>query len=321
MAVGYIEMSNGQKLPHLGLGMWLAYDHAELKQALRAALDAGYRYFDTASGYGNESALGDVLQEYYDAGKLKREDIFITSKLPYDSHETEAAEKSLKKSLENLRTNYLDLYLIHAPLPFKINDESSFTKENLIPLDIPLIETWSFMERQYKAGTLKSIGISNFNARQIRELYQQAEVKPHNLQVELHILLPQKELLALCKELNISVTSYSTLGSPGRGQSQISQYIPGDCLNHPVVKKLAQKYNKTSAQILLRHTIQQGVSVIPKSTNPERLKQNINVFDFELSGEDQQKLHSIQERVRFLIFNFAEHHPNITHSTILIKTC
>lgn len=159
------------------------------------------------------------------------------------------------------------------------------------------------MEEKYNAGILKSIGISNFNARQIKDLYEKAKIKPHNLQIELHILLPQKELLALCKELNITVTSYSTLGSPGRGASQISQYIPGDCLGHPIVQDLAKKYGKTPAQTLLRHTIQQGISCIPKSTNPERLKQNINVFDFEISAEDQQKLDSIEERVRFLIFN------------------
>jgi len=303
-----------KKLPQLGLGTWLASDPEELKTALRSALDAGYRYIDTAAAYGNEGAIGDVLQEYYDAGKLKREDIFLATKLPFYAHEPSVAEEVLARSLKNLRTHYLDLYLVHTPLPFKPKNDHTGPELNsegkFIPIDVPLLDTWKVVEKHYKNGTLKSIGVSNFNAEQLQDLYDKAEIKPQNLQLELHVLWPQKEMLELCKKLNMSVTSYSTLGSPGRGKSPISQFVEGDCLNHPAVQEIAKKYYRTPAQILLRHTIQQGVSVIPKSTNPERLKQNINIFDFEISKEDQQKLDDIKERTRLLIFNFAVHHPN-----------
>ncbi|KAI6221978.1 hypothetical protein M3Y99_01519100 [Aphelenchoides fujianensis] len=212
----------------------------------RAAGRSG-RYIDTAAAYGNEAAIGDVLQEYYDAGKLKREDIFLTTKLPFYAHEPEVAEQLIQRSLKNLRTDYLDLYLI-----------------------------------------------------------------------ELHVLWPQKEMIALCKKLGLSITSYSTIGSPGRGASPIAKFVPGDCMGHPVVQELAKKYNKTPAQILLRHTIQQGISVIPKSTNPDRLKQNIDIFDFEISAEDQKKLDDIDEKdhVRLLQFDFAWHHPNFPFADV-----
>lgn len=274
----------------------------------------GYRYIDTASIYGNESAIGDVLQEYYDAGKLKRSDIFLVTKLPFYAHEPQVAEEILAKSLKNLHTDYLDLYLMHTPLPFKPKSDHSGVESDsngkFIPIEVPWLDTWRVLEKYYKSGVLKSIGVSNFNAKQLQDLYEKAEIKPMNLQIELHVLWPQNEMLDLCKKLNMTVTSYSTLGSPGRGKSPISQFVAGDCLNHPLVKEMAEKYNKTAAQILLRYAIQRGVSVIPKSTNPDRLKQNIDVFDFEISPEDQHKLENIKERTRLLTFSFATHHPN-----------
>jgi len=312
--VGFIEQSNGTKLPQLGLGTWLANDHTQLKDALRAALDIGYRYIDTAAAYGNEDAIGEVLQEYYDAGKLQRSDIFLTTKLPLYAHEPEMAQKLLERSLKNLHTNYLDLYLMHTPLPCKPNDDLTDAVQDadgkLIPIEVPILDTWRVLEEHYKAGVLKSIGISNFNARQIKELHEEAEIKPQNLQIEMHILLPQKELLKLCRELCISVTSYSTLGSPGRGSSKMVKFVEGDCLNHPIVQDLTKRYGKTEGQILLRNAIQKGVSVIPKSTNRSRLEDNFNVFDFEISAEDEQRLDSIGERTRLLTLDFCTHHHN-----------
>ncbi|KAI6213101.1 hypothetical protein M3Y94_00110100 [Aphelenchoides besseyi] len=311
--IGHVEQSNGTKLPLFGLGTWLASDPEQLKSALRAALDAGYRYIDTAAAYGNEDVIGDVLQEYYDAGKLKREDIWITTKLPFYANDPSVAEELIQRSLKKLRTNYIDLYLVHLSMPMKPNSDHTGPEKDqngkFIPVEVPHIDTWRVLEKHYKAGTFKSIGVSNFNAKQLQELYDKAEVKPHNLQIEIHVLWPQNEMIELCKKLKISVTSYSTLGSPGRGASPISKFIPGDAMGNETVQELAKKYNKTPAQILLRHTIQQKISVIPKSTNPDRLKQNIDIFDFEISAEDQRKLDEIKERTRLLQFDFAMHHP------------
>ncbi|KAI6189407.1 alcohol dehydrogenase [Aphelenchoides bicaudatus] len=315
--VGYIEMSNGQKAASIRFRNLAgeANDHEQLKTALREALNIGYRYIDTATAYGNESAIGEVLKEFYDAGKLKREDIFLTTKLPFYGHEPKVAQQILEQSLKNLHTNYLDLWLIHAPTPTKPNEDISGSATDgsgkMVIADIPLINTWRVFEEHYKAGVCKSIGISNFNAQQVKELCSKAEVKPHNLQIELHIFFNQKEMRKVCEELDITITSYSTLGSPGRSASKAVTVVEGaDCLNHPLVKELAHKYEKTPAQILLRHAIQLGVNVIPKSTNPDRLKENFDVFDFEISTVDQQRLENIDEQKRLLTLDFLKHSPN-----------
>ncbi|KAI1731044.1 aldo/keto reductase family domain-containing protein [Ditylenchus destructor] len=309
---GAIKLSNGVNLPLFGLGTFLASDASQLKTALRAALDCGYRYIDTAYRYKNEAVIGEVLQEYYDAGKLKREDIFLTTKLPFYGHGN--PEDFLQNSLKTLQTDYIDLFLMHTPLPSKLNAEGTDFLQGPdgkpVPELIPLIDTWRFMEKHYKAGTLKAIGISNFNAKQIQELYDQAEIKPHNLQVELHILHPQHDLVKLCQKLNISVTSYGTLGSPGSAQMRQVRSSPhGDCMGHPVITEIAQKHHKTPAQILLRHMIQRGVSVIPKSTNPDRVRQNIDIFDFQISDEDFKRIEEIRERQQLFDFEFLRHHP------------
>uniref|UniRef100_A0A915D2G1 NADP-dependent oxidoreductase domain-containing protein n=1 Tax=Ditylenchus dipsaci TaxID=166011 RepID=A0A915D2G1_9BILA len=303
-----IPLSNGVQLPALGLGTWLSSDPAQLKTALRAALDCGYRYIDTAYLYKNEDVIGEVLQEYYDAGKFKREDIFITTKLPFYGHGK--PEKFLKESLASLRTTYIDLYLMHTPLPCKLAEDGKspvVEGDKMLPELTPIIDTWRFLEKEYKAGTLKSIGISNFNAKQIQELYDQAEVKPQNLQVELHILFPQNELVDLCKKLKISVTSYGPLGSPG--SQAVRGGVQANLLSRDLVVDLAKKYKKTPAQILLRQIIQRGISVIPKSTNPKRVQENFDVLDFEISAEDMKRFEEIKERVRLFEFGFARHHP------------
>lgn len=311
--VGTILLSNGVKLPRFGLGTWLggSVNDDELEKqkiALRIALEAGYRYIDTAFRYQNEQLIGEVLQEFYDAGKLKRSDIFITSKLPFFGHSE--PDYFLQKSLKALKTNYIDLYLLHTPLPTKRDGDNFATDSNgkiICDISIPLIETWRFLEFKYKSGILKAIGVSNFNNEQIQDLYDQAEIKPHNLQVELHILHQQRELLALCKKLNISVTSYGTLGSPG--SHNFRDKTSGDCLGYPLVVELAKKYNKTPAQVLLRNYVQQGISVIPKSLTPKRIQENINIFDFEIDNNDINKLNEIIEEAWLFKFNFLRHHP------------
>ncbi|KAI1720524.1 aldo/keto reductase family domain-containing protein [Ditylenchus destructor] len=307
--VGSIALSNGVKLPLFGLGTWLANDASQLKVALRAALDAGYRYIDTAALYKNEDVIGEVLQEYYNAGKFKREDVFITTKLPFYGHSH--VDQFLKKSLENLKTDYIDLYLVHTPLPTKVKADLSQPEADaegkFVPELVPLIDTWRAVEKQYKSGTVKAIGVSNFNEKQLQELYNQAEIKPQNLQVECHILFPQNELVALCKKLNISVTSYGTLGSPG--SIAIRAGPDGNLFSHPLVVELAKKHNKTPAQILLRQMVQRGISTIPKSTNPGRVKENIDVFDFKISDEYMKRFDEIKERLRLYPFGFARHHP------------
>jgi alcohol dehydrogenase (NADP+) len=317
-SVGTIKQSNGTELPLLGLGTWQSTDEEQFKTALRAALDGGYRYIDTAYVYQNEHIIGEVLQEYYDANKLKRSDLWITTKLPFHHHRPEHVPKAIEHSLKALKTDYIDLYLIHSPTPFKLDEttKQSATDANgkMIPDLVPLIDTWRVFEQYNKKGVLRSIGLSNFNAEQIKDLHGKAEVKPQNLQVEIHILHPQRELVKLCKELNISVTSYGTLGSPGRKaafQRMGSNDQPeADCLGHPLVVELAKKHNKTPAQILLRQMMQRQISVIPKSTSPKRVQENFDVLDFKLTDEEMKRFDTdIKEDVRLFTWFFAENHP------------
>jgi alcohol dehydrogenase (NADP+) len=317
-----VKMSNGVQLPLFGYGTWLANKPDELKVALREALDSGYRLIDTAYLYFNENVIGEVLQEYFKAGKLKREDVFITSKLAPFNHKPEDVVKSVEKQLKNLQTDYIDLYLMHNSCPCEKDpnkDTWGLDKNGqVIPELIPHIDTWRVLEELYKKGTLKAIGLSNFNERQIQSLYDQAEIKPHNLQVECHILWPQNELFEFCKKHNITFTAYAPIGSPGRKAMNIPTAWPeGSPMTHPNVLKLAEKYKKSPAQILLRHMVQRGISTIPKSTNAKRVRENIDIFDFELTSDDCKSLEDIPDRVRLFAMTFRANHPWFPYDDVL----
>ncbi|CAJ0589320.1 unnamed protein product [Cylicocyclus nassatus] len=313
--MGYptIKLYSGNEMPILGLGTWLSTNENELTAALKAALDCGYRLIDTAFVYGNEAVIGKVLHEYFTNGKLKREDIFITSKLPLTAHAPADVEKVLKMQLDALQLEYLDLYLVHCPVPFQKQGDTfdlAFVDGMQVPLTIDHVETWHAMEKLYDAGKVKALGLSNFNTKQVQNVYDHARIKPSNLQVECHLYWPQTELFPLCKKLNMSLTAYGPLGSRGRTVFNEKMIWPeGDPLTDPLVKEFAEKYKKTTAQVLLRHLIQRGIAVIPKSVKPERVKENFNVFDFTLSAQEMEKLDSIKKRTRLFLFDFAIKHP------------
>ncbi|GMT22134.1 hypothetical protein PFISCL1PPCAC_13431, partial [Pristionchus fissidentatus] len=300
----------GARLPLIGLGTWLSLDEGELRAALKVALDAGYRLIDTAALYGNELVIGDVLHEYFKSGKLTREEVFVTTKLPYSCMEPKAAEESIKKQLATLCFDYVDLFILHHPCAMQHNEQVSkrrsvyylqltgaaeFTHQN----EIDYLDTWKVLEKYCKSGQLKAIGLSNFNAKQVARVCANAEIKPSDLQVELHIYWPQHELQQFCSKQGMTLTSFASLGSPGRLTFRPDDDWPvGNPMEDTIVVELSKKYNKTPAQILLRHLIQRGISVIPKSTNPSRVLQNIDIFNFEISAEDQQKLLDVKSRVR-----------------------
>ncbi|KAE9549734.1 hypothetical protein FO519_007045, partial [Halicephalobus sp. NKZ332] len=306
--VGSVKLLNGRDFPLLGLGTWQATDEAQLENAMRAALDIGYRYFDTAVMYQNEQIIGKVIEEYIKAGKVKREDIFITSKLPIYGHSDPG--KHVEESLERLRTDYIDLYLIHTPTPMKANSrEELFAGKAEIDLTSH-IDTWKGLEKYYNEGKLKAIGVSNFNEDQIQDLYNKATVKPMNNQVECHVLHPQNKLFEFCKKLGITLTAYAPIGSPGRPDAVKNGVKPEeDPMAHPITQKLAKKYNKTPAQILIRQLMQRGISVIPKSTNEKRLKENFDVLDFSLTEEEVKEFNTIKEDKQLFVFDFVKNHP------------
>ncbi|XP_072390212.1 1,5-anhydro-D-fructose reductase-like [Diabrotica undecimpunctata] len=278
-------------MPTVGLGTWQATDEAELEKALNVALEIGYRHIDTAAAYENEHIIGKVLNQWISAGKLKREDLFIVTKLPIRGIHRDRVERYLTESLKKLGLDYVDLYLIHFPIGIAETEGSIvFEKEDHLGV-------WKSMEKQVEAGRTKTIGLSNFTVSQIDNILKNCKIKPANNQVELHVFLQQRELVQFCQKNGISVTAYSPLGTPGMNvflkKLGIKEKTLVNILANPVVLDVAKKHNKSSAQVALRYLLQQNIIVIPKSVNPERLKSNFDIFNFNLDDEDMKKLNGL----------------------------
>lgn len=321
MAVNmFVDLPGCGKMPVLGYGTWQSKD-SELEKAVDLALEAGYRHIDTAYVYENEKVIGNVIHQWISSGKLKREDLFLVTKLPASGNRPEGVAKFLKRSLENLQVTYIDLYLIHLPVAFKDIEGELFpmTSEGEIDIDVTTnhVAIWKEMELQVDAGLVKAIGISNFNQTQIQRIIDHSRIKPVNLQIELHAYFQQKDMINFCKANNISVTCYSPLGAPGLGKFMAAfgthMEMP-DILNNPLVGKIAAKWNKSGAQVLLRHCIQKGLIAIPKSVTASRIKENINIFDFKLDDHDMDVLNNLDQGpiarlLDFTVFAGVKKHP------------
>ena len=255
-----IKLNNGTKIPVLGLGTWLTPSGNICEEAVLAALNAGYRHIDTASAYRNEASVGNAIKE----SNIRRKDIFVTTKLWNDDHGN--AEKAFDESLRNLQLDYVDLYLIHYPVP----------KRN---------ESWKILERIYKNGKAKAVGVSNFTIRHLEQLLEKANVAPAVNQVEFHPYLYQNELLDFCNEKGIKLEAYSPL-------------THGHKLEDQKLARIASKYNKSTAQLLIRWGLQHNLIVLPKSSKRERIMENSLVFDFEISEQDMKKLDGFNEGLR-----------------------
>ncbi|KAH7705494.1 oxidoreductase [Aphelenchoides avenae] len=283
-----ITLSTGAKMPLLGLGTWQSAP-GEVGRAIKVALEAGYRQIDAAWVYQNEAEIGTALQEVFAEGKIKREDIFITTKVSCTHSREGDLQNQLKEQLASLQTDYVDLYLLHMPVGFKdftTQDPSSNVED-----------MWRVIEKVYEAGLAKSIGVSNFNISQLERIQRIAKVPIHSVQVELHLHFAQFELHDFCKKSNITLTAYAPIGSPGRSQFAVK-----------LVLKLAAKYGKTPAQILLRHLVERRICVIPKSTNPERIKENGQIFDFKLTADEVEQLNKAPQEPRlFTLLQFTGH--------------
>uniref|UniRef100_A0A1I7TWH9 Aldo_ket_red domain-containing protein n=1 Tax=Caenorhabditis tropicalis TaxID=1561998 RepID=A0A1I7TWH9_9PELO len=301
-----IALSNGIEMPVIGLGTWQS-SPAEVTAAVKAAVKAGYRLIDTASVYQNEEAIGTAIKELIDEGVVKREELFITTKAWTHELAPGRLEGSLRDALKKLKLDYVDLYLAHMPAAF--NDDMS---EHIAS---PVEDVWRQFDAVYKAGLAKAVGVSNWNNEQIGRALAVGVTPVHNSQVELHLYFPQHDHVDFCKAHNIVVTSYATLGSPGRvhftlptGQKLDWAPAPSE-LEDANVLALAEKYNKTPAQVLLRYALDRGLAIIPKSINANRIEENFKVFDFSLSTEEIAKLEEKKISQRLFLQDFMAGHP------------
>ncbi|MBX9975345.1 aldo/keto reductase [Cytobacillus firmus] len=256
-------LANGVKMPRIGLGVFKVEKEEELLTAVKAAIEIGYRSIDTASIYGNEEWVGEAIRQ----SGFNREELFITSKVWNSDQGYEAALKAFNTSLEKMGLEYLDLYLIHWPV------EGKYT------------ETWRALEDLYNEGKIKAIGVSNFQISHLENLLKTAEIKPMINQIELHPKLAQTELRDFAAKHDMHIEAWAPL-------------MQGGLFENEVLTEMAEKHGKSIAQIVLRWHLQNGIIVIPKSTKPHRIKENADLFDFELSQQDMDLIDSLDEHLR-----------------------
>ncbi|XP_069822291.1 prostaglandin F synthase 1-like [Dendropsophus ebraccatus] len=275
-----------------------------VEQATKIALDIGYRHVDCADLYRTEHIIGKVFQEKFSDGTLKREDLFYTTKLWSSFHQPHLVRPALERSLHSLQLDYVDLYIIHLPISLKAGDEILPVDEKGAPIFdcVDLCQTWEALEKCKDDGLVKSIGVSNFSCKQLDMILNKPglKYKPVCNQVECHPYLNQSVLLEFCKSKDIVLTAYGVLGSSEAG-SWVDNSIP-KLLENPVLISIGKKYQKTPAQVSIRFTLQRGIVPIVKSFNPERLRQNFEVFDFQLSQEDMKAIDGLNQNLRYWKF-------------------
>ncbi|MDQ3856039.1 MAG: aldo/keto reductase [Chloroflexota bacterium] len=261
-----VTLNNGVDIPQIGLGVFQTREGSEVELAVSSALEAGYRLIDTAAAYGNEVGVGRAIK----ASGLPREEVFITTKLWNAYHAYDDALRAFDESLRKLDCGYIDLYLIHWPLPM----------EGKFP------DAWRALEKLYEDGRVRSIGVSNFKPHHLETLRETARTVPAVNQIELHPLLQQRETRTYCAEHRIAIESYSPLMQAG------------EAFEDQVISALAHKYGKTPAQVILRWHLQCGFIVIPKSVRPERIRENLELFDFHLSDEEMGQIEGLDQGQR-----------------------
>ena len=264
-SVPTIRLNNGVEIPQLGFGVYQVPPE-DTADAVSTALEIGYRHIDTAEMYGNEKGVGEAVAR----SGLDRGEVFVTSKLNNGFHRRDDALRAFDQSLGDLGFDHLDLFLVHWPLP---------------GIDVDYVETWKAMEEIYASGRARAIGVSNFQAHHLRRLFSETEVRPAVNQIEVHPYLAQEELRAFDADHEIVTEAWSPIAQ-------------GKVLDDPVVLRVAERYSRTPAQVVLRWHVQRGDVVFPKSVNRERMQQNFELFDFDLDGDAMGDLSALDRGER-----------------------
>jgi D-xylose reductase len=303
-----LKLASGDQLPVVGLGTW-KIERPAVSSLVQSAIQVGYRHLDCACDYGNEAEVGQGIRASLAAGACRREDLWITSKLWNTYHAPDHVRPAAERSLHDLGVDYLDLYLVHFPIAleyvaFDVRYPPGWLADPEKPAagmktaKVPLAETWRAMEALVDDGLVRNIGVCNFNCALLRDLLSYARIRPAVLQIELHPYLTQEKLLRFCRQEQIAVTGFSPFGA----LSYLSLGMAGEedsVLKQPPVEESAQRHGKTPAQIVLRWGVERGTAIVPKTSNVERLKENLALFDFELSKAEMQAISALDRGRRF----------------------
>ncbi|KAI9314218.1 xylose reductase [Dichotomocladium elegans] len=302
----YLELHTGAKLPIVGFGTWpITSDDAE--NVVYNAIKAGYRAFDTAASYNNEVGIGRGIKKAISDGIVKREDLFVATKLWNTNHRKEHVRPAFERSLKDLGLDYIDLYYIHFPFAQKYVDPKIEYPAGLIDpvthafeLDfVPLSETYHELEKLVDEGLMRHIGISNFGVQITLDVLSYARIRPAVATVELHAYLQRPDYVRWMNKQGIQVVAYSSFGSAGHQQFRdVSSKTPY-LLQHPVVTTIATKHHKTNGQILLKHLVEKGIAVIPKSATSDRMRSNRDLFTWSLDDQDRADLNALDLNMRY----------------------
>ena len=312
----YVTLRTGALMPTLGLGTFITGALPEQYQAsVDYALWAGYRHIDTARSYGTEPAVGEVVEAAVREGRLKRRDLFITTKVPAVYMAPADARRSVEESLHHLRTSYADMLLIHHPWgrrnrgdgvfkPFNDKGEPELANHDFV-------ETWRAFEEVLGENKARAIGVSNFTVKQIERIRQRSKITPANVQLEFHVYNQQPELLSYCRKHGIVVSGYAPLGAPGLTTDSPTESIPQSpvLLEDKIVLKIAENRQVKASHVLLNYALRQKVVVLAKSVNTQRIRDNMDIYDIGLTDSDIQQLRGLHTGFRYHTFSYSKDHP------------